>query len=237
MGQSIFLRLINRVLKPLRYRVLPISTFRLAVESLHRAHKPVNFIQVGANDGVRFDDLYFTVTGARWSGLVIEPLPNMYKRLVSNYQDHPQVKPLNIAIHPTEQQAVIYHVKSNALGKYPDYAAGIPSMLRSHLINHGVHENDIEETLVPCKTLTQVAIESGFDRVDVLQIDTEGFDLEVLRTIDFSVLKPEIIKFEWMNLTYDDRQSASNLLKSEGYTLFLEHGETDCVAVINIKML
>ena len=225
------------MLKPYRYRLMPLSTFRLAIEALFRANKPVRFIQVGANDGVRFDDLYFTVTSARWSGLVIEPLPNMYKRLVSNYQDHPQVKPLNIAIHPTEQQAVLYHVKSNALGKYPDYAAGIPSMLRSHLIDHGVNEDDIEETLVPCKTLTQVALESGFIEVDVLQIDTEGFDVEVLRTIDFSVIKPEIIKFEWMNLTNEDRQSASNLLKNEGYTLFLEHGATDCVAVINSKML
>lgn len=230
---NFLLRVANRALKPLRYRIFPLSIFRLAIEALHRSNKQIKFIQVGANDGVRFDDLYFTVTNSRWSGLVIEPLPNMYQRLVSNYQDHAQVLPLNLAIHPTASQATIYHVKSSALWKYPDYAAGIPSMLRSHLIDHGVCEDDIEETLVPCKPLTQVTVEAGFTDIDVLQIDTEGFDLEVLRTIDFSLMKPTVIKFEWMNLTVDDRHSASILLTNQGYRLHLEHGETDCVAVIN----
>jgi FkbM family methyltransferase len=233
MSNKIVLRLANRALKPFRYRIMPISTFRLAIEALHRSKKPIKFIQVGANDGVRFDDLYFTITSSRWSGLVIEPLPSMYHRLVSNYQDHPQVIPLNLAIHPTANQATIYHVKSSVLSKYPDYAAGIPSMFRSHLIEHGVCEDDIEETVVPCKSLTQVSVETGFEDIDVLQIDTEGFDLQVLRTIDFTVIKPTVIKFEWMNLSPDDNEAASNLLRKHGYTLYLEHDETDCVALTN----
>jgi FkbM family methyltransferase len=230
---KLMLRIINRIIKPFRYRVLPLSNFQLACEALFRLGKPIQFIQVGANDGVRFDDLYFTVTNSRWSGLVIEPLPNMYQRLVRNYQDHTQVIPLNLAIHPSASKATIYHVKSSTLSKYPDYAVGIPSMLRSHLIDHGVSEDDIEETVVPCKPLTQVAMETGFTDIDVLQIDTEGFDFEVLRTVDFSVMKPTIIKFEWMNLSMADRQSASVLLQDQGYRLHIEHGETDCVAVIN----
>lgn len=234
---GIILRVVNRLIKPLRYRVLPLSNFQLACEALIRSNRPIYFIQVGANDGVRFDDLYFTVTSCRWAGLVIEPLPHFYERLVANYQDHPAVKPLNIAIHPTASNATIYHVKPESLIKYPDYAAGIPSMMKEHLLKNNVADEDIEALVVPCHTLTEVAMANGLANVDVLQIDTEGFDYEVLRSMDFEVIKPKVIKFEWMNLTNDDKQSASNLLKDEGYALWLEHGATDCVAVINRKML
>ena len=82
---------------------MPITNFRLAVEALIRSNRQIRFIQVGANDGVRFDDLFFIVTNNRWQGLVIEPLPTMYARLVSNYQDHKSIIPINIAIHPTKK--------------------------------------------------------------------------------------------------------------------------------------
>jgi len=203
----------------------------LACEALIRSRRKIRFIQVGANDGVRFDDLYFTVTSCRWAGLVIEPLPNFFERLVTNYQDHREVIPLNIAIHPSETSARIFHVRPESLARYPDYAAGLGSMAKDHLLKHGIVEDDIAESVVICKSLTEVACEHGYERPDVLQIDTEGFDFEVIKSIDFSRLKPLVLKFEWMNLTDTDRQQVSRMLESQGYRLWIEHGAADCVAI------
>jgi hypothetical protein len=53
----------------------------------------------------------------------------------------------------------------------------------------------IEET-VPCRTLDEVLEEHGVRNVDVLVIDTEGYDAEILHGIDFRRFKPQISRFE-----------------------------------------
>lgn len=233
---NIAIRAVNRILKHIGLRIFPITKFKLATEAFIREKKCIKFIQVGANDGVRFDDLYFTVTSSKWKGLVIEPLPNMYERLVSNYQDHPNVIPLNIAIHPSSKTAPIYHVDNELLCKYPDCVAGIASMNKEHLLNAGIAVADISAQIVQCKTIMEVLDEYDFYDVDLLQIDTEGFDFEVIKTIDFKKLKPRLIKFEWMNLSASDQSNVSALLIQHGYKIDVEKDGSDCIAWLANKV-
>jgi FkbM family methyltransferase len=233
----ITVRVINRLLKPFRYRCVPLTNFTLAIEHLTRAGKKVTFLQVGANDGVRFDSLFFTVTSQRWRGVVVEPLPNVFERLVSNYQDHEQVKPVNFAVHPSEKTATIFSVRPHSLRKYPDYVAGMASFLKSHLISGGIEEEDIVRTEVECTTVTKLVLEHNLQDLDILQIDTEGFDLEVLRSIDFEVVKPLVIKFEWMNLSSSQKEQPIGLLKQQGYHTVVERDAVDCCALLNKNML
>lgn len=210
--------------------------FTLACEALSREGGEVRFVQVGANDGVRFDDLFQTVTSGGWKGLVIEPIPEIFERLVTNYRLNRKVTPLNIAIHPSKDSESIFFVKSGSLDKYPDYAYGLGTMLKPHLVKHGISESDIGEVSVTCARLEQVIDQYNIECLDVLQIDTEGFDYQVLRTLNFRRCKPRVIKFEWMNLTISDKKDARLLLEAEGYSLLIERGGADCVA-INISLL
>ena len=109
-------------------------------------------------------------------------------------------------------------------------------MLKSHLLNNSVDSDDIFECFADCKSLTEVANEYSFFDVDLLQIDTEGFDCEILKSIDFSQLKPLVIKFEWMNLTDSDKDTAVQLLSAQGYSVHVEADGVDCVAVIDKKI-
>src|SRR5687768_3061043 len=72
-------KFLNKILRPTGYRIERLSRFRTEIEALLRG-STLKFVQIGANDGVRFDDLYQVVTNAQCSGIVVEPLPDMYQR-------------------------------------------------------------------------------------------------------------------------------------------------------------
>lgn len=232
----LIVRAANRLLKHAGLRIQPITKFKLAIEALIRENKSIKFIQVGANDGIRFDDLFFTVTYHRWKGIVIEPLPDIFLKLAANYQDYPDVIPLNLAIHPSNRSASIYYVDKKILLKYPDWVAGSASMSKTHLIKAGVSDEDISERTVECKSLMEIAKNHDLPDIDLLQIDTEGFDFEIIKSIDFKELKPRLIKFEWMNLSANDQKDVSVLLIQNGYKFFVEKGGADCVAWLADKL-
>jgi hypothetical protein len=61
-----------------------------------------------------------------------------------------------------------------------------------------------------------------FNGVDLIQIDVEGYDYEVLKMIDFDVVKPKIVKFEHRNLKDSDYQSALKLFDNANYFVVME---------------
>ena len=62
-------------------------------------------------------------------------------------------------------------------------------------------------------------IENGITRVDLLQIDTEGYDYEVLKTFPFDLGLPVVVCFEHCHLSEGDRAAALSLLVSHGYSV------------------
>lgn len=153
------------------------------------------FVQVGACDGVSFDDLYGYVTSHRLRGLVIEPLPDLFEELRKNYAAFPSVTPVNVALHRTANRAELYRVSSAAAG-LPSWTKGIASLDPQHHRRSGTAAEHIVAETVPCMTWERLLAQYKIDRIDYLQIDTEGYDFEILQMIDFDKLRPAIIKFE-----------------------------------------
>lgn len=196
-----------------------------------------NFVQVGANDGVSFDFLYDFVIKRNSYGVVIEPVKEYFKELLINYKDFPKIIKINKAIHPTDEEIIIYRICPNATDKYPDWAKGIASFDRSHHVKLKINSEDIIEEKVDSDNL-MVTINNSFHQkeIDYFQVDTEGFDYEVLKMIDFYELKPAIIKYESVNLKEVDKEKSLFLLRKEGYYLFNEFGDTIGVNLHKIKL-
>lgn len=72
--------------------------------------------------------------------------------------------------------------------------------------------------------------------VDYLQIDTEGFDAEILKSINFAYFMPTVIKFEWMHLTQTEKNEIKILLNLNGYTIEIDHSGSDCFAWLRSKI-
>jgi FkbM family methyltransferase len=210
-----------------RFRVVARSRFD---ETLQAALQDPEFffVQVGAHDGVRFDDLYGKVTAVKARGIVIEPLPRYFARLRMNYEDYPGVIPLNLAVHPTARQLTLHHVAPEAIasGGLLPWAGGIGSLSPVHHQPLGIPAAAMTTTTVPCASLREILKDRAVSRIDLLQIDTEGFDVDVLEMIPFDLVRPRLIKFEHVALTPVARARASDVLELQGYDIWSEGEDT-----------
>jgi FkbM family methyltransferase len=197
------------------------------------------FVQVGANDGKSFDYLYDFVTGRSSVGLVMEPVEQYFKELKSNYNDFPNIKCINVAVHDTLSEVGIFKINPEFEHLYPDWVRGSASFNSSHLTNclAKVDFEHLTEETVQAKNINKILEESFLPgSVDYLQIDTEGYDYKVLRQIDFSIFKPSIIRFEFVNLTDEEKDKSNKLLKIYNYYLFDEGNDKIAIDFNKVKL-
>ena len=168
------------------------------LETVLRTAGEVRFVQVGANDGRRNDPIYPFVTRnqARVTGLVLEPVGEYFEQLKRTYRNVPRVKPVNVAIHRTAKHMTIHRVDSTKQADLGKKRAGIASFNAAHHELTGTPSSVMIEEIVDCITLTELLDEHGYRELDLLLIDTEGYDAEIVRSIDFSSVIPKIIRFE-----------------------------------------
>ncbi len=165
-----------------------------------KTHKKMSFIQIGANDGVMNDPIYkFNFENKdHVNGYVLEPLPDIFEKLKENYKDCKNIVPCNVAIHNTESEMILHRVSPSLENKVPNFAKGIASFDKNHwkktsLVND---ENLMEEINVKCVKFSDFIKSKNIRSLDLLIIDTEGYDYEIIMSIDFEILKPNIIRFE-----------------------------------------
>lgn len=160
------------------------------------------FVQVGGNDGRSFDPIYRFVMRHRdrVSGVIVEPVPEYFRELRKSYRGHPGVTTVNAAIHAHEREMTIYRVDSSRLNSLPSWAKGSASFNLAHLQRLNLSPEAIVAERVPCITLDELVethLPTGAAaELDLLQVDTEGYDAEIIRTIDFDRVSPAIIRFE-----------------------------------------
>lgn len=190
-----------------------------------------NFVQVGANDGISHDWLYDFVKERKSSGIVIEPLHDFFTQLKENYSFSKDVIPLQYAVHATAKEINLYRVQKEFLSNYPDWAGGIASFSAEHLHSSGlIDPSHIIQEKVPAKPLNDI-LEKNYKakKIDLFQIDTEGYDLEILKMLDLTKFTPSYIKMEYVVLSKDEIIQAKQLLSNSNYNYFFEGG--DLIAV------
>jgi len=198
------------------------------------------FIQIGAFDGVTNDPLCAFIRAHHLRGLLVEPQKGPFLALQENYRDQPQLKFLNAAISAQDGVRKFYTVRSDAAG-LPGWSQQIGSFNLEHLLKHknGVPDYGITEGIPNIEELIQVQeVETlCFDtllnkadarKVDLLQIDAEGYDYELIKLINFKRLKPRILHYEHMHLSEADRRNCEQYLKDQGYQI--NHGFADTIA-------
>ncbi len=177
------------------------------------------FVQVGANDGVRNDPLRACVLKHRLSGVLIEPLPDLFAKLQHNYRDVPGLHFENCAVGASSGQASMYRVREDA--PLPAHAHGMASFNRSHLSarKHGIPGLDdyVVETTIAVRTLPEILAKYGNRHVSLLMIDTEGYDAEIVKMAFAAGLRPEIVIYEHLHLPIATQAATLRHLKSEGY--------------------
>ena len=204
-------------------------SFSLVLADFLRRAPEVTFVQVGGFDGQSNDPLFSHVTSLHWKGLVVEPQPDAFASLASAYAGEPQVALENVAVAAKEGTETLWRIRRGVLG-LPEWAPQLASFDREVVLRHKAQIPNIEDLIepwpVPCRTLTSLLTKHELHRVDVLQIDVEGFDYEVIKLIDFERWKPAIVRYEHAHLSEDDAEACLELLAGQGYRLAVERRDT-----------
>lgn len=127
-------------------------------------------LDVGANGG----DYSRDVVVINPSGVVFafEPHPLTFEKLVSNVKAHKNIRPLNHAVGDRPGRQMLYD-------RCLEVGTAHASMFRE--VIEDIHKAQSSENEVTVITLDEFIEEQGLTRVDLLKIDTEGYELNVLK--------------------------------------------------------
>ncbi len=193
---------------------------------LKRLDEEFYFIQIGAHDGKWCDPINNYVKRFHWNGLLVEPQPRAFQKLVENYSDQPQLKFENALIFNENRAEVPLYTVHNegdndALFQLSYMARLDRDSLFRELSSFGLEEVNslIEEIRVPSLTIPNLLEKHNFPKLDLLVIDAEGYDFEILKMFDFSKIKPAIIQLEIAHLSIDEKNECFSYLAQNGYRI------------------
>jgi hypothetical protein len=87
----------------------------------------------------------------------------------------------------------------------------------------------IKITKVPSVTIRTLFEKHSVGRVDLLQIDTEGYDYEILKSIDLDEIRPTVIHFEHAHMGHVNLERCLTHLIDNNYYIHIY--KIDTVAV------
>lgn len=187
---------------------------KIVDEYLHGKRNGV-FVDIGAYDGVTFSNTLMLERERDWTGICIEPLPDVCAELRKNRRcicvqaclgnrEEREVEFLAV-----QSEAVWTRMLSGVLSEYdPRHLARVDVELNAYGGNKGV-------ITVPMRHLHGLLHEHGIGNVDYLSIDTEGSELLILRSTILSAIGNPCITVE---NNYDD-PAIDAVLSTQGYRL------------------
>lgn len=205
----------------------------------------LGLLQCGANDGMTVDPVrsFILRNPSTVNCVLVEPLPDIYAALQTNYANQDHVTTLNIAIGP-DDTIKLYRIKPEYSDQYRGIiASGITSFDREFVLQKATRqlkiegvppESRIESITQQCQTISQVidAHAAALGTAPFVQIDAEGFDDTVVYTIDFERHQPIAINYEVDNLTEDKHLKLRAYLAERGY-YFIRWTHSDELAIRN----
>jgi FkbM family methyltransferase len=170
--------------------------------------KPIgNCIEVGACDGIMGSNTFhFELNG--WNCLCIEPIPAYYTQLKNNRQNT-----LNLAVSNSENDSEEFNLVSMG----PNLSAMSGLELDNRLLEQhkqmGYHP-EVEKIFVKTKKL-EWCIENHFNHetIDFISIDTEGTELDVLKSFDVNKYNIKLLVIE----NNFNESEIEEYLKSKGW--------------------
>lgn len=217
-------------------------------DAYQRAARPFRFIEVGANDGVRFSDRVMGyVDRYAWTGVLLEPVPGHFHALRKAYAKlvakGRQLVFLNHAISDDRKPLVIYSAGPPQL--LGSWARGVFSVDKAHVQKHldwylsklpvakaaQIRKNTfITSESVQATTFDAIRREHRLPSfVEYLQIDVEGMDLAMLRSYDLQHHGALFLQYEWAHLGPERNAQAIDYVRQAGYNTVVTGG--DVVAV------
>ena len=186
------------------------------------------FVQIGANDGYSFDPIHHLIKKYNLKGVCIEPIQEYFQELKNTYKNYPNVSLLKAAITDKSGNIEMYKVKKSE-HNLPNWTKGIASLNKDHHKKTSIDKSHIESEIVESTTFKSLLQRFKIIHIDLLVIDTEGYNLKIIEMIEFDKLKPKIIFFEhlynYRNVSDIELGKTFTKFQDLGYLVYLGKSE------------
>jgi FkbM family methyltransferase len=218
------------------------------VENIYKKQGSITIVQIGAHNGNTPNDPIHKFIVKHCSAdknlyannifiLLVEPVKHIFKQLSENHKNFDGVFLENSAIAETSGQKNFYMLKDNInLAKFdmPEWLDQLGSLLPERvgklwdryegnlIYQKFLRENMVVEK-VRCITFHELLNKYDIKEIDFLQIDAEGYDYRILRSINFNEIRPKFINYERV-LLQKKESACRNLMMHHNYKIH-DHGQ------------
>ncbi len=213
-------------------RAVPPATFctvQLALAYQLARWSGGTLVQIGACDGTAGDPISQFLRRGVMRAILVEPVEAHFHELEKTYAGVAGVSLVRAAVAHQDGVATMYRARKAGRWEADEWVGQITSFDPSHLIKHGVRPAEIESVDVPAISLGSLLSQFGMHQIDFLQIDTEGFDAEVVKMALALPQTPSVINFERVHLTVAGLKEIFELLENHGYSWV--HSSFDTLAL------
>lgn len=177
------------------------------------------FLDIGAYDGIKFSNTYFMEKSLGWNGICVEPNPKVFEELSKNRN----CICLNCCV--SEEKGKFEFL---SISGYGVMLSGLLNFLDpQHLqrIDDSIRQFGGSKTIIvlPSLRVETILEEHKIIEVDYCNIDVEGGEMSVLRSIDFSKINIKVLTIE---NNYGSKE-ISRFLKRLGYKKIARLGADD----------
>ena len=162
--------------------------------------KDFGLVVIGAHFGVWLEDEISKYKDQNI--LLVEPVPYNIKILEEKYSKLNNIHICKNAIFSEKKTSNFYYVNEKSVSKLgKHWASGIGSFDKNHILNHKskrfkIEEKDIVKIEIDFITFKEMTEIFSIQSINKLQIDVEGAEYEILRSINFNNIKINSILFE-----------------------------------------
>lgn len=178
------------------------------------------YIDVGASHPERFNNTKFFYDRG-WKGINVEPSPT---RITLFKNQRKRDTNLNIGIGSKKGKFNFYEFEPASLSTFSEKEANILQKVGYPL------KRKIQVPMYRLETIMKKYVKS---EIDFMTVDTEGLDMEVLKSNDWKKFRPRVLCVETIDFidlmsgeksVSNRRESISNYLKRQGYEEYLNNG-------------
>jgi FkbM family methyltransferase len=167
------------------------------------------YIDVGANHPFKISNTYLLYNHG-WRGVTVEPIPRLCKK---QSQWRPGDIQLNCAIGNQIDVMEFYELTPGVLSTFDKFT--VSSLIQNH------HAKLVKIHKVNVIPLNKICLEYFIQKkIDVLSIDTEGYELVVLQSFDWNINPPTLVVVE---TTSPEKMAGENevdsFLREKSYSL------------------
>lgn len=213
-------------------------------DQLSRRSKSIYAIQVGANDGLNHDPIHKFIKRDHWQGLLLEPQTYVYRnKLFPLYLKDSGVMMENVALSSEIGLMEMYRLSftndrwATGLATFDKKTldkkvvrGDIDTLAKKNGVKLPASKEDyIESFKVETKSFDFLMEKYNISKVDVLQIDAEGYDFEIVKMFDLAKNKANVVVFEHSHIGKEEYGKVLDYFSTNNYEVKSYNADTIAV--------